>query len=78
MVLLARFESTGAAIAVSFTYLVTQVPLYFVANRVLDEAEHLPPEDRASPGLAPAKFTSRLPTNGRIAASRLHCIARAV
>ena len=59
--LLARFESTGAAIAVSFTYLVTQVPLYFVANRLLDEAERLPPEKRA-PWTATRKSERRLLT----------------
>ncbi len=55
--LLARFEATGAAIAVSFTYVATQVPLYFVANRLLDEAERLPPEKRA-PGLRPGNLSA--------------------
>lgn len=54
MAVLARFEGTGPAIAVSSTYIATQVPLFFVANRLLDEAEHLPPEDRAA-GLASRK-----------------------
>jgi O-antigen/teichoic acid export membrane protein len=55
--LLAGYEATGAAVAVSFTYFATQVPLYFVANRLLDEAEHLPPEKRA-PGLRPGKLSA--------------------
>ena len=62
--LLARFEATGAAIAVSFTYVATQVPLYFVANRLLDEAEHLPPEKRA-PGLRPGNLPSASPAGGQ-------------
>ncbi len=85
MALLASFESTGAAIAVSFTYVATQVPLYFVANRLLDEAERLPPEDRAS-GLASRNPSRRLPMSGVWLSSRrrrpdcaeLHYIARAV
>ena len=62
--LLGGFEATGAAIAVSFTYVATQVPLYFVANRLLDEAEHLPPEKRA-PGLRPGNLPSASPARGQ-------------
>ena len=76
--LLARFEATGAAIAVSLTYVATQVPLYFVANRLLDDAERLPPEDRSS-GLASRNPGCRLPMTAptpRLRA-KLHHIARA-
>jgi O-antigen/teichoic acid export membrane protein len=62
--LLARFEAMGAAIAVSVTYVATQVPLYFVANRLLDEAEHLPPEKRA-PGLRPGNLPPGSPAGGQ-------------
>jgi O-antigen/teichoic acid export membrane protein len=51
MALLARYGSTGAAIAYTFTYVATNVPLWFVANRILGQVERLPPEHRAS-GLA--------------------------
>jgi O-antigen/teichoic acid export membrane protein len=54
---LGRFEATGAAIAVSFAYVATQVPLYFVANRLLDDAERVPPDKRA-PGLRPGNLTA--------------------
>lgn len=51
MALLARYESTGAAIAYAFTFVATNVPLWFVANRILGQAERLAPENRAT-GLA--------------------------
>lgn len=48
MALLARYESTGAAIAFTFTSAATNIPLWFVAHRALGQAEHLAPEARAT------------------------------
>jgi O-antigen/teichoic acid export membrane protein len=48
MALLARYESTGAAIAYSFTYVATNVPLWFVAHRILGQVERFAPADRGS------------------------------
>jgi O-antigen/teichoic acid export membrane protein len=53
---LARYGSTGAAIAYTFTYAATNVPLWFVANRILGQVERLPPENRAT-GLAKRTYS---------------------
>jgi O-antigen/teichoic acid export membrane protein len=56
MALLARHHgSTGAAIAYTFTYAVTALPQWFLANRILGQERRLPPATGARGEAAPGE-----------------------